>query len=529
MGVGPTAATAPGPGVGVVRAWWRAHTPRPPLGKRLDALYTVAISVAILGALLYGTASSALGSVVTPTTLPDWGPAVMLVALVATAAWGTWQGPVVFAPADVGFLLGAPLSRRALASGRLVRGLALAAGGGALVGALVLIGLGGHGRSVTAATAAGLIVGTALCGVLGVAGAAHVQCSARWSRAAQVALWACGPVAAGMVVLAHSGAAGRAVVLWSGPWGWAVTPAAGVATPRALVALAALAALTAAAAVTAARAFGWCPTERHAVRAQAREGAVASMGAFDARTARLALREAGGPATVRRGLRLAPPRRATLAVPWRDAVAATRAPARTLAAVLLAAGGAALAVAEAQRPAAVAVAGLGTYLAGALLVEPLRLEIDRPDTHRLLLLPPLGTVLAGHAVVPMLVATVAATIGAAPAGALRAHDGAPVAAAAVVVVPAIVLCAALSARRGGRVPISVLSTASAGDPTGGGGILLAWLAAWPAGAAAIAAIAVSIVARAASPPSALPVVVGLAAVAGAALSSALRGTHEPDD
>ena len=146
MGVGPTAATAPGAGVRVVRAWWRAHTPRRPLGKRLDTLYTVAISVAILGALLYGTASSALGSVVTPATLPDWGPAVVLVALVATAAWGTWQGPVVFAPADVGFLLGAPLSRRALASGRLVRALALAAGGGALVGALVLIGLGGHGQ-----------------------------------------------------------------------------------------------------------------------------------------------------------------------------------------------------------------------------------------------------------------------------------------------------------------------------------------------------------------------------------------------
>src|SRR5262249_22719956 len=152
------------------------------------------------------------------------------------------------------------------------RGLALGAGGGALVGALALVGLAGHGRSVTVATAAGLLAGTALCGVLGVAGAAHVQCSARWSRAAQVALWACGPVAAGMGGLARSSDTGRAVALWSGRWGWAVTPAAGVATPRALVALAALAALTAAAAVTAARAFGRCPTERHAVRAQAREG-----------------------------------------------------------------------------------------------------------------------------------------------------------------------------------------------------------------------------------------------------------------
>jgi hypothetical protein len=409
-----------------------------------------------------------------------------------------------------------------------VRGLALGAGGGALAGALALIGLGGHGRSVTAGTAAGLLAGTALGGALGVAGAAHVQCSARWTRAARIALWACGPVAAGMVVAARAGAGGRAIVLWSGPWGWVVTPAAGVSAPRALGALAALAALAAIAGLTAARAFGTCATERHAVRAQAREGAASSVGVFDARTARLALRQAGGPEGGRRGVRLAPPRRAALAIPWRDAIAATRAPARTLAAVLLAAGAAALATTEAQRPAAVAIAGLGTYVAGALLVESLRLEIDRPDTHRLLLLRPLGSILADHAAVPIAIATVAAALGAAPAGVLRAHDGAPVAAAAVAAVPAIVLCAALSSRRGGRMPVSVLATASAGDPMGGGGIILAWLLAWPAGAAAIAAIALSIVARSSAPASALPVAIVLVVATGAALASTLRRSREQE-
>src|SRR5262249_46088671 len=134
-----------------------------------------------------------------------------------------------------------------------------------------------------------------------------------------------------------------------------------------------------------------------------------------------------------------------------------------------------------------------------------------------------------HAVVPMVVATVAAAIGAAPAGALRAHDGAPVAAAPGVVAPALILCAARSAPRGGRLPLSALSTPRGAEPAGGGGRGLAWRVAWPAGAAAIGAIGVSIGARAASPSSALPIAVGLVAVVGAALVSVLRGTREPGE
>ena len=64
---------------------------------------------AIFGALLYSTASSALGSWLTPDHAAEWGPAVALVALAGVARWGTWQGPVVFAAPDVPFLLGAPL------------------------------------------------------------------------------------------------------------------------------------------------------------------------------------------------------------------------------------------------------------------------------------------------------------------------------------------------------------------------------------------------------------------------------------
>jgi hypothetical protein len=47
------------------------------------------------------------------------------------------------------------------------------------------------------------------------------------------------------------------------------------------------------------------------------------------------------------------------------------------------------------------------------------------------------------------------------------------------VTPGLTGCAAMSARRGGRVPLSVMTTAVASDPTGGAGTILSWLALWP--------------------------------------------------
>jgi hypothetical protein len=54
--------------------------------------------------------------------------------------------------------------------------------------------------------------------------------------------------------------------------------------------------------------------------------------------------------------------------------------------------------------------------------------------------------------------------------------------------PAIVGCAAMSARRGGRLPQEVLVTAMSTDPSGGGAVLLGWLLMWPAAAAALVAL-----------------------------------------
>jgi hypothetical protein len=514
------------PQIAAVRAWWRVRRPGPPLGKRLDTLYMVAITTAILGALLYSTASSALGSWLTPTTMPEWGPAVALVALVAVARWGTWQGPVVYAAPDVGFLLGAPLGRRALAMRPLARALGASAGVGAVVAAVALVGLAGDGRGIDAGPAAGLVAGVALIGVLGVAGAARVQCSARWSRAIAVAFPAAVALGAGLVAVASAGATGRKVVLWSGPWGWAVQPVAGAGTAASLAALGLLAASTVVGVAAAARGFEPCPTERHAVRAEARSGAVASAWALDARTARLSLRRAAGPARTRARRRLRAPRRPQLAVPWRDATAALRAPQRTLGCAALAVAAAAVAIAAADRPAAGALAALGTYVAASIMLEPLRQEVDRPSASRVLLRRPFGRILLGHVALPVAVLAAGAGIaglGLAAAGELPARGGA-LAAAAVAIVPTIVLCAALSSRRGGRVPVSVLAMGSAADPSGGG-IVIAWVLAWPAAAVVLGALPLVFIARATALSSAVGLAVAIALAAPYALGVTLASSE----
>ena len=73
-----------------VRWWWRTQHPGPGLWRRLDVMYTAAISVAILGGWGYGVASSALAQVVTPDAVATYGPSLALLALLVTAQWGAY-------------------------------------------------------------------------------------------------------------------------------------------------------------------------------------------------------------------------------------------------------------------------------------------------------------------------------------------------------------------------------------------------------------------------------------------------------
>ena len=157
-----------------------------------------------------------------------------------------------------------------------------AAGAGAVAGGLVVVGVAGHGRGVAGGRAADLIVSAALLGLLGIAGASLVQGSARWDRATRLARWPVLAVAVGLVVLAGVlGPTGRDVALWSGPWGWAVGPLAGprrVAGRRRAARRRHRRSPRSPSAAAARR-----PTERHLVRAEAREGAVAAIYSMNAR------------------------------------------------------------------------------------------------------------------------------------------------------------------------------------------------------------------------------------------------------
>jgi hypothetical protein len=254
---------------------------------------------------------------------------------------------------------------------------------------------------------------------------------------------------------------------------------------------------------------------------------VASAWALDARTARLTLQRAAGPGRARTTWHVRVPRRPALAIPWRDAASALRAPGRTLTGVAFAAGASVLAVAAARHFAAPGIAALGTYMAASTLLEPLRLETDQPSASQILLRRPFGRVLLGHVAVPLaLIATAAGLAGAAVgvAGGVPARAGA-LALMAVAVTPTIVGCAALSSRRGGRVPMSVLTGGAAADPTFGGGFVLAWLMAWPATAMVLGGLPLVLVARGTSVSDALTLGLFVAACAPPALAFVLAGSE----
>jgi hypothetical protein len=475
-----------------IRRFWHEVQAPPSLLKRLEPAYYVFITLAIGGPFVYGTASEALSEVATPHAVAVWGPSLALVALLAALRWGAVQGPVVFSPADIAQLLGAPLRRAELVLGRLVRGLLTWTGAAAVVGGLVVVGVAGHHRGVDPVRAAGFVVAVAILGLLGVAGAALVAGSARVDRASRRAAWPAVAIAAGLVALADASATGRDVALWSGPWGWTVQPlaASAAAWPAAVVLLAGLAAAVTALAV---RRRGATATERHLVRAEARGGAVAAVYSMNARYVRRSLTAvSAGPVAAAGATRLKPPRSPRLAVGWRDAVAALAVPQRLGEAVVLAGGGTAVCLVNGAHPVAVAGGALAVYAGAARLLEPLRAETDQPGRVRVLLVAPIGKVLAQHVLVPLVVVMLGALVasaGCAAAGELPAHGGAAVLLAALATL-SITLCAALSSRRGGRLPPSVLAL-TYGDTSGMSlGLVFGWIVLWPLAAAVIGAVAV---------------------------------------
>jgi hypothetical protein len=471
-----------------VRAWWRVRHPPPSVAQRLDVAYTTVIVGAIFGAVAYGTAGSALADVLSPERLERFGPPAALIALVLVARWGAFHGPVVFTVPDVAFLLGAPLPRRGLAKRRLALAFACGTAAGALLAGVLLVGLGDTGTG----DAVMLVAALAELGALAVAAAWAVERSASSERAVWLATWPTIAAAAGVAAWSPDLPTVPAVALLS-----VVTPAA---------------------VLQALRTSGHCSAERHLRRAEARQGAIASLGVYDVRTARRSL-EAARPTRIRWGggrLRRLP----VPAVAWRDAVSALRVPGRVMEALVLSSGAAAVATAESDRPLVVAAAMLVGYLGAARMLWPLRAELDVPDRARVLLRPRTGCILLEHVIVPTSVTVCGAAFGASVA-AFTGHPDAAVVVMAVVVAPVLTFCAAMSARRGGRLPQSVLATAVASDPSGGGIALLSWLTWWPCLAVVVGAASLALTENGAA------LLAGIALIATATVLTWLAG-RDPD-
>jgi hypothetical protein len=369
----------------------------------------------------------------------------------------------------------------------------------------VVVGLTGRGHQVSGTRALDLVIGVALMGILAATVAFAVSINGRCERVLRALTPPVALAAAGLaVVAALTGSTGRAIALWSGPWGWAVQAGAGSRTGWCAAATAALGAVVTVSILLAWRRRGSGETERYLRRSQGHARLQASMTDLNARTALRDLNAVAGRRRRRRSVslrwlrgRLARPRRdsapaagGVAAVLWRDVVAGAERPTALVQMIAAGAAGTALALLDAGRVLGVAGGGVLLYVAATRVLEPLRIEHDAPGRSRVFLAARPGRAYVAHAVLPAVLSGVVAAVTAAVLGICGALAGHGAAAAFVVVLgaPAITVCAAMSARRGGRIPQEVLMTAMSTDPSGGGLVLLGWLVMWPALAAGLLAL-----------------------------------------
>jgi hypothetical protein len=382
-----------------------------------------------------------------------------------------------------------------------------------------------------------------LIGLLAVALAWTVSSRTGAERALRLMSWPVMLLAGGLVAYALAGgAAGRDVALWSGPWGWAVQAGAGRYAGAWGLGLAAVAVATTLVVGVAWRRRGTGETERFVLRAEGRAHLQASLMDLNVRTGRRDLASVAAGGGTGRGSgsrrvwgvrwlrdrlsalddrRFGGRRGAQVAVVWRCFVIAARLPSRPLVSALLAGGGTVLVLLDLAQPVAVIAGAVLIYVACAWLLEPMRVELDVPSRAPVFLGTRPGRALVAHVLVPSLVVSASVAVSAVVVGLAAGLSGSGVAAALALVVTsaAVVSCAGMSARRGGRLPHDVLISAVGTDPSGGGLVLLGWLLLWPAVAVAVVYIPV----RAISVHStlahvAVSVGLGVVAVAGALLA-----------
>ncbi len=469
-----------GPVLALLRSYRRGRRAKSRWDRFTD-VYTVVLFAAFGGFLAFGAlrdgAASEREAAHLIQELTRWCPSVLFLLCIAALRYATWQGPVLFSLPDIEWLLSAPLSRADLVRRRLRRGLTVAAGLGAALGLAVFVlieaELGVPMWPLLAATVGSL----AALGLLAGAAGWLVESSTDRARTVLRVSPLAFPVA---VMLAYAQTVGGGgIALWSGPWGWATGPllvAVGRHTPGWQYLVVLLVVLTSAAVWAAWRDADAATSEELARRAGIRSGLIAALYFADVRGATLLVRRARESLLGVRTLVLRRPRSSWLAIPWRDALSTLRAPSRLAWAVALVVAGVIGILATSDRRVIVGAGLLGGYVAAAKVLEPLRLEADQPDAHQVL---PLswGQLLLRHCVVPVLVLIVPAVVTvvvAWVAGSLEPAFAVPALILCPLVSTALVLCAAIAAKRG---PFPVELLLLGGDV--GAVVLVVWLATGP--------------------------------------------------
>ncbi len=520
-------------------------------------VYMTALALAIYGGGVYHQLSTLAESGGAPASqgrgLLAAAPALVavhLVALLALSRDATWRGPVTLSPPAVSWLLPMPIDRGKLVRPRFRLSAMTTVLGGAAAGVLEALVLGAS-IGVPVPRLIGPAVGAGA--LLGLLAAALTGLVVRHPGAARAVRLATPPVVIatlGLAVTAYLAWSKRPVgtitdvVEWSGPWGWGAQPlltaaghaalpgsaSPGPALPAAArtATVLALAGLGLAGLVAADRSIGSIPGASLRARSATMARLTGSTMALDPRGLALTARSAAATGRARRRWRLPYPRRAWLAVPWRDATALLRSPSRLAwAAALVCTAYLLGGIAGHENRGVVALAAVAGaltagYLAAAQLIEPARIDAD--DPRRAANLPyPFARLALRHAIVP---ATLLAGFGLVGAAVSAVVAGSPAAAGVTLLAaPALVAGALVSAYRGPIPGALWLGVETPMGSSAGPQILVWYLAAPVVTVVLLLAPASHLLLSRAAPGRWAPDIVWGFAVAGALLYWASRRAH----
>jgi len=418
--------------------------------------------------------------------LPAGVVALSLGLILMVARDALWRGPVVAPRATVDWLLMQPVRPGPVLRPWFWISCAIAVVPGLLAAAAAAVALGLMERVPFGSALGWALVGGICVPLLATAAAVLVERStrvARWVRritpvvALLVLLLAVQSVLAG---LGHRDLLLERIEMWSGPWGWSAL--AGLSPTHAAqsggwIAAVLLAVLTLLAVAWADRATSAIPLGSLRLRARTAAGVAAALRTAELRSARLVLAQADQKGRKVR-LRIPPPQRAALVVPWRDLTALLRAPSRLGRAVLFAVPALLLATpaADARGADRVLLTALAValgYLGVVQLAEPARVEAD--DPRRAGWSPyPYAKLMLRHAMVPVGASVLLLAVGAGVATALGA--GLAVWLAPVAALP-LTAAAMVNACRGPSRQELMYTPRGAGSM--GPFIFLGWYAAGP--------------------------------------------------